>query len=75
MEPYSADDIKRKKRRYPKFERGRRSWPIKTLAPSKLIFQTNDPIYNIYDGTEKMVFKKRNIHYQEIFQNEFGQED
>ncbi len=75
MEPYSADDIKRKKRRYPKFERGRRARPIKTSGPSKLTFRTNDTIYNIYDGTEKMAFKRRNIYFQEIFQNEFGQED
>jgi len=58
MEPYSADRIKREKRKYPQFSGGS-VWPTTITFPFKLFSRT---IKNIYNGTERMVFKKRNIH-------------
>ncbi|MFX1490307.1 MAG: hypothetical protein ACFFBI_14240 [Promethearchaeota archaeon] len=62
MEPYSADKIKRKKRKYfdPKEE-------IIINVPFSNIVKSND----IYKGDEKIPFKKRVPEYQAILRNEF----
>ena len=70
MEPYSADDIKRRKRKHPEFKEGS-IWPNKISTRAKFLSRM---IKNIYDGTEKMAFKRRNIHFHEIFRNEFNKE-
>ncbi|KKN08682.1 hypothetical protein LCGC14_1054190 [marine sediment metagenome] len=51
--------------------KGESLWPTVITTRFKSLSRT---IKNIYDGTERIPFKIRNIHFQEIFQNEFGQD-
>ncbi len=70
MEPYSTDKIKRRKRKY--YNNEGELYPLvndrSTIIPFKLAFREFN---TIYDGKEKMPFKKRDPNYQAIFRNEF----
>jgi len=69
MELYSADKIKRKKRKYHTLET---YYSNKIITPRlfKSLFREGYS-YNIYNGEEKMPFKKRVLEYQKILRAEF----
>ncbi len=67
MEPYSADKIKRKKNRNPEFDAMHKDIAISFTS----MFQ-NAITNNIYNGGEKISFKKRDLDYQTILREEFN---
>ena len=64
MEPYSADKIKRKKRKQNNLEED-------ILPPPNLVIPFKVAFTNIYDGNEKIPFKERDPQYQAILRDEF----
>jgi len=72
MEPYSANKIKRKKNRNPEFDAVDKDIAISFTSISHEAISNN--IYNeddIYNGEEKIPFKKRDPEHQTILRDEF----
>ena len=72
MESYSADDIKRKKRKNHNTDK---DVVLPTdgnnlIIPFTVSFRKENSFY-IYDGKEKIPFKKRDPKFQELLRNEF----
>lgn len=67
MEPYSADKIKRKKRKHQELDA-----VDKVITPIPFTYVYHEAnTNNIYNGGEKIPFKKRDPEYQAILQDEF----
>jgi len=66
MEPYSADKIKRKKRKYRDSRKRYTSLNGNIVIPFKLMVRKD-----IYEGNEKIPFQKRDPKFQAILRNEF----
>ncbi|MHA1986804.1 MAG: hypothetical protein ACW98D_09210 [Promethearchaeota archaeon] len=72
MEPYSADDIKRKKRKNDDTVEDvvTHTSDYKLITPFTVAFR-EEVGYYIYDGKEKTPFKQRDPQYQKILRDEF----
>ena len=66
MEPYSADKIKRKKRKYSDTNEDIITNNI--VIPFNVVLRKGN---DIYQGSEKIPFRKRNYAFQTILRNEF----